>query len=222
MSGPGIMKYGKKYTIDMESLPLYIIAALALIVTPGPDVIYVLSRGIADGRVGGMMGALGVTCGIFIHTLAAALGLAVLLQTSVIAFWILKLAGGVYLVYLGIQMIKNKKAFDLEISRERINLKKCFVQGFLSNVLNPKVALFFVAFLPQFVDLNSPHYSTHMIGLGLIYALMTIAFLSILGIFAGLIGVWLKSKKSVAGKVRWVPGLVLMVLGVRLLAFQRS
>ena len=84
------------------------------------------------------------------------------------------------------------------------------------------LALFFVAFLPQFVDLNSPHYSIHMIGLGLIYAVMTIAFLSILGIFAGFIGAWLKSKRSVTGKVRWVSGLVLMVLGVRLLAFQRN
>jgi threonine/homoserine/homoserine lactone efflux protein len=206
----------------MESLPLFIIASLALIVTPGPDIIYVLSRGIADGRIGGMVSALGVTSGIFIHTLAASLGLAVLLQTSVIAFWILKLVGGVYLIYLGIQIIKNKKAFDLEISGNGINLKKCFVQGFLSNVLNPKVALFFVAFLPQFVNINSPNYSTQMIGLGLIFALMTIAFLSILGIFAGLIGAWLKSKRSVAGKVRWISGLVLMLLGVRLLASQRN
>jgi threonine/homoserine/homoserine lactone efflux protein len=206
----------------MESLPLYISAALALIVTPGPDVIYVLSRGIADGRAGGLMGALGVTCGILIHTLAASLGLAVLLQTSALGFWILKLAGGVYLVYLGIQVIRDKKAFDLEVGGNGLNLRKCFVQGFLSNLLNPKVALFFVAFLPQFVDLNSPHHSTHMIGLGLIYALMTIAFLSILGIFAGLIGAWLKSKKSLAGKVRWVPGLVLIALGVRLLVSQRN
>ena len=206
----------------MESLPLFIIASLALIITPGPDIIYVLSRGIADGRIGGMVSALGVTSGIFVHTLAASLGLAVLLQTSVIAFWVLKLAGGVYLVYLGIQVIKNKNAFDLEITGNGINLKKCFVQGFLSNVLNPKVALFFVAFLPQFVNINSPNYNTQMIGLGLIFALMTIAFLSILGIFAGLIGAWLKSKKSAAGKVRWVSGLVLVLLGVRLLASQRS
>jgi threonine/homoserine/homoserine lactone efflux protein len=206
----------------MESLPLYIIAALALIVTPGPDVIYVLSRGIADGRAGGLMGALGVTCGIFIHTLATTLGLAVLLQTSALGFWILKLAGGAYLVYLGIQMIRNKRAFDLEISGNGINLKKCFAQGFLSNVLNPKVALFFVAFLPQFVNLNNPHYSIHMIGLGLIYAVLTIGFLSVLGTFAGLIGAWLKSRRSLAGNIRWVPGLVLMLLGVRLLVSQRS
>ena len=206
----------------MESLPLFIIASMALIVTPGPDIIYVLSRGIADGRIGGIISALGVTSGIFVHTLAASLGLAVLLQTSVIAFWVLKLAGGVYLIYLGIQVIKNKNAFDFEITGNGINLKKCFAQGFLSNVLNPKVALFFVAFLPQFVNINSPNYSTHMIGLGLIFALMTIAFLSILGIFAGLIGAWLKSKKSAAGKVRWVSGLVLMLLGVRLLVSQRN
>ena len=88
-------------------------------------------------------------------------------------------------------------------------------------MLNPKVALF-VAFLPQFVNINSPDYSTHMIGLGLIFALMTIAFLSVLGIFAGLIGAWLKSKRSAAGKVRWVSGLVLMMLGVRLLTSQRN
>ena len=81
----------------MQSLRLYIIAALALIVTPGPDIIYVLSRGITDGRSGGLVSALGVTCGICIHTLAASLGLAVLLQTSVIGFWILKLAGGMHI-----------------------------------------------------------------------------------------------------------------------------
>ncbi len=206
----------------MESLPLFIIASLTLILTPGPDIIYVLTRGIAGGRIGGMVSAMGVTAGILIHTLAASLGLAVLLQTSVIAFWILKVAGGVFLIYLGIQMIKNKKAFQLEISREGINLKKCFAQGFLSNVLNPKVALFFVAFLPQFVNLNNPNYSTRMIGLGLIFALLAIAFLSILGLFAGLVGAWLKSKKSAPGRVRWVSGLVLTLLGVRLLISQRN
>ncbi len=138
----------------MVSLPLFIIASIALILTPGPDIVYVLTRGIANGKWAGVISAIGVTVGILAHTLAASLGLAVLLTTSIYLFWALKMVGGAYLIYLGYQMIKNKNAFEFSGCQNEFDLKKCFIQGFLSNVLNPKVALFFVAFLPQFVDIN--------------------------------------------------------------------
>jgi threonine/homoserine/homoserine lactone efflux protein len=206
----------------MESLTLFIIASIALIVTPGPDIIYVLTRGIADGKWSGMMSAIGVTSGILVHTMAAALGLAVLLKTSMYAFWTLKVAGGIYLMYLGYQLIKNKKAFEITRIQNKFDIKKCFIQGFLSNVLNPKVALFFVAFLPQFVSEESLNHSFSMIGLGLIFALMTIIFLMILGLFAGSIGSWLKERKRIAGKIRIGSGTVLMLLGLRLIVPQKN
>ena len=206
----------------MESLPLFLIASIALIITPGPDIIYVLTRGISDGKGSGIMSAVGVTAGILVHTLAAALGLAVLLKTSTYAFWTLKVVGGLYLIYLGYQMIKNKNAFELGGLKNSFNLRKCFVQGFLSNVLNPKVALFFVAFLPQFVNRESSSHSGYMILLGLIFAAMTIVFLVVLGIFAGRIGSWLKKSKSIAGKIRIGSGTIIMLLGLRLIVPQKN
>jgi threonine/homoserine/homoserine lactone efflux protein len=206
----------------MDSLPLFIAASIALIVTPGPDIIYVLTRGIADGRWAGVISGFGVTSGILIHTVAASLGLAVLLKTSVYAFWTLKVIGGIYLIYLGFKMMKNKKVFEIDSLKNNFDMKKCFVQGFFSNVLNPKVALFFVAFLPQFVNMDKANHSIYMIGLGLIFAMMTIVFLTVLGLFAGVIGAWLKERKKITGKIRFASGSVLMLLGLRLLVPQRS
>ena len=205
----------------MEQLPLFIAASIALIITPGPDIIYVLTRGIADGRRAGVMSAIGVTFGILFHTLAASLGLALLLQTSVYAFWALKIIGGIYLIYLGIQIIKNKKGYEIKEFNHHFDTKKCLIQGFLSNVLNPKVALFFVAFLPQFVSVDVQDNSIYLIILGLIFALMTVVFLTILGLFSGVIGTWLQERRKAAGRIRIGSGVIIMVLGFRLLISQK-
>jgi threonine/homoserine/homoserine lactone efflux protein len=157
-----------------------------------------------------------------VHTLAAALGLAVLLKTSSYAFWVIKTTGGIYLIYLGYQIIKKKAALEVSGFEKNFDMKKCFIQGFLSNALNPKVALFFVAFLPQFVSEDSLNRGFSMIGLGLIFALMTIIFLLILGLFAGGIGSWLKEKKNIAGKIRIGSGTVLILLGLRLIVPQKN
>ena len=205
----------------MESLPLFIIASAALIVTPGPDLVYVLTRGISGGKQSGVVSAVGVTAGILIHTLAAALGLAVLLKTSAIGFLVVKTAGGVYLIYLGYKMIRNRGSIDLPGAGARIDTRKCFLQGFLSNVLNPKVALFFVTFLPQFVRLESGNHSLYLAGLGLLFALMTVVFLMLLGFFAGQIGTWLQKKKHLASHINSAAGSALVFLGFCLLKPQQ-
>ena len=201
----------------MESLPLFLAASIALIVTPGPDILYVLSRGIAEGKWAGVMSAWGVTCGIFVHTLAASLGLAVLLSTSRTAFVGIKLAGGLYLIYLGWQMIVSRKGIDLNGAAQKVGLKMCCVQGFVTNVLNPKVALFFVAFLPQFVRPDAPSHALAMIGLGLMFALMTVVFLTILGLAAGSIGLWLQARHKAASILPLASGGLIMALGLSLL-----
>ena len=201
----------------MESLPLFIIASAVLIVTPGPDLMYVLTRGISGGKQSGVVSAIGVTAGILVHTLAAALGLAVLLKTSAIGFLLVKTVGGVYLIYLGYQMVRSRGVVDLSGVGAGIDAKKCFLQGFLSNVLNPKVALFFVTFLPQFVSLESNNHSLYMAGLGLLFASMTVVFLMFLGLFAGQIGTWLQQKKQVASLINTGAGSALVFLGLCLL-----
>ncbi len=206
----------------MESLPLFLIASIALIITPGPDIIYVLTRGISDGKRAGLLSAIGVTLGILFHTIAASLGLALLLKTSIYAYWALKIIGGCYLIYLGIQILKNKKAFALTIRQQRFNNKKCLIQGLLTNISNPKVALFFIAFLPQFVNMERQHHNIYMIFLGLTFALMTFICLTTLGLFAGSIGDWLQKRKRIAGKIRLGSGITLLLLGVRLLVPQKQ
>ncbi len=206
----------------MESLPLFLIASIALIITPGPDIIYVLTRGISDGKRAGLLSAMGVTLGILFHTIAASLGLALLLKTSIYAYWALKIIGGCYLIYLGIQILKNKKAFALTIRQQRFNNKKCLIQGLLTNILNPKVALFFIAFLPQFVNMERQHHNIYLIFLGLTFALMTFICLTMLGLFAGSIGNWLQKRKRIAGKIRLGSGITLLLLGMRLLVPQKQ
>ena len=201
----------------MESLPLFIFASAVLIVTPGPDLIYVLTRGIAGGRRSGVVSAVGVTAGLLVHTLAAALGLAVLLQTSTIGFLALKTAGGIYLIYLGCQMVRNRGRIDLAGVGKSMGVRRCFVQGFVSNVLNPKIALFFVTFLPQFVSLESTNQSLYMAGLGLLFALMTVIFLLVLGLFAGQIGSWLQQRRKVTQHINGGAGSALVLLGLFLL-----
>lgn len=206
----------------MESLPLFIFASALLILTPGPDLIYVLTRGISGGKQSGILSAMGVTAGILVHTTAAALGLAVLLQTSTIGFLMVKIAGGSYLLYLGYQMIRNRKAIDLSVNGTGLDARKCFFQGFVSNVLNPKVALFFVTFLPQFVSLESGNQSLCMAGLGLLFALMTVLFLLLLGCFAGQVGAWLQRKRTIASHLNTAAGSALVALGLFLLRPEQS
>jgi threonine/homoserine/homoserine lactone efflux protein len=201
----------------MESLTLFIVASITLIISPGPDLIYVLTRSISGGKLSGIVSAAGVTSGILVHTMAAALGLALLLQTSTTFFWVVKIIGGVYLIYLGCQMIRSENRITFTDQKTNYGKGRCFLQGFLSNVLNPKVALFFVAFLPQFVGKNDSHQSLQMIVLGLAFAFMTIIFLMIVGFFAGTIGSWLKKKKSVENRIRIGSGTVLIILGLQLL-----
>ena len=165
---------------------------------------------------------MGVLSGLLIHTLAAALGLAILLQTSMYAFWTLKIIGGLYLIYLGIKMLKDKKSLNLNLKTESLDIKKCFIQGFLTNVLNPKVALFFVAFLPQFVSTNHPSYSFYIIILGFSFTALGLLYLSLLGLFAGLIGRWLRSKENIAKRIRWISGSALILLGCKILLPERN
>lgn len=201
----------------MESMHLFIVASLALIITPGPDLVYVLARGMAGGKRAGVISAFGVTSGIFIHTVAAAFGLAMLLQASPAVFNMLKIIGGGYLLFLGWKMVKDTSAFNLSVNTAPYTHQKLFTQGFLSNVLNPKLMLFFVAFLPQFIPQSAPDKSFQMIIYGGIFALLTVMFLCSLGICAGSISSWLKERQRVASNIRVGSGLILALLGLRLI-----
>lgn len=208
--------------LDFHNILLFVAASWALIITPGPDMLYVVTNGMSQGRKAGILSAIGVSLGIIVHTFAAAFGLSVLLKTSVVAFLVIKYVGAAYLIYLGIQAFFDKEG--LNVTQQKARGKRSstlFWKGIMTNVLNPKVALFFLAFLPQFVSPTSESTAVQMILLGLLFILFTTLFMSFMGYFSGHIGSWLCRKPWVARRFKWVTGSVFIGLGVRLLFLER-
>jgi len=152
---------------------LFIISGLLLNVTPGPDTAYIVGRGVQLGWRGGVMAALGISTGCLTHVFAAAIGLSALLMASATAFSVVKWIGAAYLCYVGLTMVfaRTRGSAEQTAARERgtAALSRVFWQGALTNALNPKVALFFLAFLPQFVDADAPHKAFAFLALGLMF-----------------------------------------------------
>jgi len=157
--------------LGINELWLFILAGLLLNVTPGPDTAYIIGRSIQLGWRGGAAAAIGISCGCLVHVFGAAIGLSALLMTSAAAFTALKLIGAAYLLFTGVQMLLSRPApvTDVTVQEGAIQLGRVFWQGALTNALNPKVALFFLAFLPQFVAADSPHKTAAFLALGLIF-----------------------------------------------------
>jgi len=157
--------------IGTHDLPLFVLSALLLNITPGPDTLYIVGRSSTQGFKAGAVAALGIGAGIMVHVAAAALGLSAILAASAEAFTVLKLAGAAYLVYVGISLMRFRGASANAPAPGRATLRTVFVQGFWTNVLNPKVALFFLAFLPQFVDPAAENRMLAFLALGLLFNL---------------------------------------------------
>ncbi len=203
------------------NLALFLTASLALIVAPGPDTFYILARGIGQGRRAGAISALGTSTGLLVHTTAAALGLAVLLQTSLVAYTIIKFVGATYLIYLGVKTFLTKQAALVTPATGKPSWRRMYLQGMLTNVLNPKVALFFVAFLPQFVDQHSGAVALHMLMLGALFATMGLAYLLLVAALSGSLGQLLNRRPAWASRIRWLTGSVMIGLGLRLVLPER-
>lgn len=196
---------------------LFLTASVALIVTPGPDMIYVITRGVAQGRSAGLVSAWGACSGLLVHTVLASVGLSALLQSSAAAFALVKYAGAVYLIYLGLKAFLSKENFSVpRESAPRLRLGRVFVQGVASNLLNPKIALFFLAFLPQFVSPASGNAALQMLVLGLVFTVLALLVFNVIAYFSGTLGTWLARKPAFAGGLRWLTGSVLVGLGLRL------
>jgi threonine/homoserine/homoserine lactone efflux protein len=156
---------------DAHSLLLFILAGLALNVTPGPDMLYIVARSSTEGRRAGIVSALGVGAGTLVHITVLALGLAAVLRSVPLAYDTVRLAGAGYLIYLGIRAFLHSPTPNARVTIERASLWAIFRQGVVTNVLNPKVALFFLAFLPQFVDPSRGAPAVQIAVLGLIFDL---------------------------------------------------
>lgn len=156
--------------LGTHDLALFVISGLLLNITPGADSLYIATRSASGGLKAGIAAALGISAGCLMHVLGAALGLSAIMATSLVAFTVVKFVGAAYLVYIGLSMLlKNASLADTASALPAVPLLSVFQQGFLTNVLNPKVALFFLAFVPQFIDPGAPHKALAFLFLGLVF-----------------------------------------------------
>lgn len=199
----------------MPDIGLFLIASALLTIAPGPDIVYVLTRGITQGRRAGFAAALGFATGVIFHTTLAALGIAALIRSSEFAFSLVQYAGAAYLIYLGVRTLMSLGALQPGHDNARISLWTVYKQSVIGNVLNPKVTLFFLSFLPQFINLNAGHVELQMVSLGLLFMLQTVLIFGAIAFFSGSIGDRLRSNPSIANRLNIFAGVVFIALGVR-------
>lgn len=195
---------------------LFIASAILLAITPGPDVLTVLARGIAQGHKAAAVSALGFALGCLNHTLVLVLGVSALLKASPAAFNFIKYFGAAYLAYIGIQMIRQRSTALAPAAGKNKSLPKIFVQSVLANLLNPKVALFFLAFLPQFVQPGTMPQSLQLLVLGIIFMVVTALVFLLVAFFAGSLGNKLQQHPKLFSGLHSGAGIFLIVLGLHL------
>jgi threonine/homoserine/homoserine lactone efflux protein len=207
---------------DTTSLIVFMTATLALNLTPGPDMLYVIARSMGQGQKAGVISALGIGVGCLAHTFAAAFGLSALLTSSAVAYDLVKYAGAIYLVYLGARALFGKSRLQERSELIPASLSNNFYQGVVTNVLNPKVALFFLAYLPQFTKAGRGSIAWQIIFLGLLFNVSGTLVNVVVARLGGRIGEGFKKRPAFARKQRWITGAVFIALGLRLAFAKRS
>jgi len=207
----------------------FVVAVFLLNVTPGPDTAYIVGRSVAQGRAAGLMSSLGISAGCCVHSLACAFGLTALLAASATAFTVIKFVGAIYLIYLGVRLVLAKPAPEPEVAAYTApavavaprSMRQLFLQGFWTNVLNPKVVLFFVSFFPQFVSADSPHKAWAFLTLGAVFVAMSTVWTSLVAWVAGSVTQRFSGKPGVRKWLDRTVGSAFVGLGLRLAASQR-
>lgn len=202
--------------LSLENIILFTSAGILLNLTPGPDMIYTATRSASQGRNAGIVSALGIGTGTIFHIMAAALGLSAILMYSATAYEFIKWIGAAYLIYLGIKSIIDRNRNLNSQNPDNDSLMKIYTQGVLTNVLNPKVALFFLAFLPQFIDASSENVTLQILLLGFIFDTTGTIVNCFVAVFFGKLGGLLNSSQKIKRIQSWFTGTVYIGLGVSL------
>ncbi|AXW62979.1 lysine transporter LysE [Ralstonia solanacearum] len=201
----------------MPDVLLFLLSSIAITVMPGPDNLQVIARGASQGRKAGLAAAAGFASGCLFHTMLAALGLAAVLQSAPVAFQAIRWLGAAYLVWLGVQALRSQGGFGPAVSAQAAapDLWQVFRQSVLANMLNPKVTLFFVVFLPQFVDARAGHAALQMLLLGGVFMAQTIVVFGLYGWCAAALGGWMRRTPRASVWLDRVSGCIFIGLGLR-------
>lgn len=203
---------------ELQNLTLFVLSGLLLNMAPGPDSLFIMTRSARQGWRAGSVAAFGIAAGVFVHILAAAFGLSAVLVASATAFSAVKLLGAVYLLYLGLTLLRGKSGSEAASSEPKgfLSYRKTFLQGFMTNVLNPKVALFFLAFVPQFIPAETAHKTLAFLFFGSVFNVNSLLWSHVLVLSTSLAS---ERLKRYAGLTRWVNrtvGGLFIALGIRL------
>ena len=200
----------------MDNFWVFALTGLLLNLTPGNDMMYIIARSSGQGTKAGVISALGIGAGCLVHIMAAVVGLSALIAQSAIAFDIIKYLGAAYLIYLGVKsLLAKKKALAIDKNLQQLSYRKIFWQGVLTNVLNPKVALFFLAFLPQFIDVNKDNTSLQILFLGIWFDIVGTFVNILVALLFGRIGAWLSKSPTFVQWQERITGLILIALGIK-------
>ncbi|HEX2414861.1 MAG TPA: LysE family translocator [Thermoleophilaceae bacterium] len=206
---------------DPSTLAVFALAALALVAIPGPNLIYIVTRSIDQGRGAGLASAFGVETATLVHVAAAAAGLSPALASSATAFSIVKYAGAAYLLYLGLRTLLARDRAEGDAARPAAPARRVYAEGFVVNLLNPKVALFFLAFLPQFVDPHAGQAWLQVLTLGAVLVAIGLAIDLLYALAAGSLGSWVRGGAVLERRRRWATGGVYIALAAVALAGSR-
>jgi len=204
----------------LDILVAYLAAVLVVVVVPGPDNILAIGRGLSQGRVAAALSSLGAGLGIMCHTVAATLGLALVLQTSPAAFWVVKATGAAYLLWLGFKAISSRSLISFNPTEQQ-SLRRVFTTGLISNVLNPKPGLFVVAFIPQFIAPARGAVPVQMLVYGAVFAVLTTIIFTGLGAFSAQLSGWLGRRPRAVAAANVGAGLTFVGAGLSILVLDR-
>jgi threonine/homoserine/homoserine lactone efflux protein len=199
---------------DLENALLFLAVATILVISPGPAVLYIVAKSIEQGYKAGIISVLGIGLGGLVHVIGAGFGISAILVTSATAFLVLKYLGAVYLIYLGVKKMLEKPAID----QQPIHIKKrhtqIFYEGVLVNIFNPKTAIFFLAFLPQFVSLEKGGVTSQIVFLGLLFIVIAVISDSLYVLLSGKIAFWIRTNKTYIKVHKYVIGFIYITLGL--------
>lgn len=207
--------------LDGQVILVFFAASLMLGLAPGPDNLFVLTQSALQGRTAGLFVTAGLCTGLLVHTAAVAVGVAALIQSSLFAFTVLKFVGAAYLLYLAWQAFRASAEPVADGERHMLRPLRLYGRGIIMNVTNPKVSIFFLAFLPQFVDPARGPVIAQIVQLGLLFIVATILVFGTVSILAGTFGRWLRRSASARRLLNWAAGAIFLGLAIRLAAANR-
>lgn len=205
--------------LDTTAFLLFTGAAFTICITPGPDMLYVFAHGLHQGPRAGVVSALGMAGGMVVHTAAAALGLAALFESLPVAYGVVRYAGAAYLVYIGVRTLREPPFTAAVRRREWASLRAVFSRAVVTNLLNPKIVLFYVAFLPQFIDPDAASPVVQFLLLGFTFVLLGLLVDSVIGVLSGTLHTRLVQNEKLSRALNVFSGLILCALGLRLIVW---